>query len=576
MTSFNDVARASDIVKRIDILTKELSVLTNDNPNLGEYVSSVVNAITDSVNTLNDRLELTLISSLLENVNGAIQPNFKLDIDAVNRKISLESNPAIYRKEDNSSADINIVVQSSNNLVSNMLMLMIATLTGDEVIITQLNRLISNWYPIPVVEEPSEETTLDTFNDEQIDIEESHSTPLLYEEEKVEEAEVVEDNDDLDIGTLANQNYRESVDEYKKDEIEKTNEPQTTKEETADPLVNGEEDSKFRDFVVKYLNDHNTLREFKTLKMLVEKEVHNKELTREEVIEKVTEIATAGGMSKEDYTSKLLLELATEVIARNSVLEGKYSFLPKKEVDDTNDKPIIINADIQPLLTYLILSYDILNRNLAGDRNLLEVVYHMFEFDKYKNILSSQSNITDFYSAVRTVTAIFSRHNWKLNFHQNTLEIQNPLLPMDSWTKEIKDIDGIINRIVKDVRSETNLEKVVKLRDIKHTDYVMAEIAQLSLDSASEFNDKAKDFVAELVSNKISIAITTKETGDLTDKESVTLINRENNRALLLLPNNVYVMTINNNEVNSITTLGQYDLTKLYEWLTYFELNYRG
>lgn len=576
MTSFNDVARASDIVKRIDILTKELSVLTNDNPNLGEYVSSVVNAITDSVNTLNDRLELTLISSLLENVNGAIQPNFKLDIDAVNRKISLESNPAIYRKEDNSSADINIVVQSSNNLVSNMLMLMIATLTGDEVIITQLNRLISNWYPIPVVEEPSEETTLDTFNDEQIDIEESHSTPLLYEEEKVEEAEVVEDNDDLDIGTLANQNYRESVDEYKKDEIEKTNETQTTKEETADPLVNGEEDSKFRDFVVKYLNDHNALREFKTLKMLVEKEVHNKELTREEVIEKVTEIATAGGMSKEDYTSKLLLELATEVIARNSVLEGKYSFLPKKEVDDTNDKPIIINADIQPLLTYLILSYDILNRNLAGDRNLLEVVYHMFEFDKYKNILSSQSNITDFYSAVRTVTAIFSRHNWKLNFHQNTLEIQNPLLPMDSWTKEIKDIDGIINRIVKDVRSETNLEKVVKLRDIKHTDYVMAEIAQLSLDSASEFNDKAKDFVAELVSNKISIAITTKETGDLTDKESVTLINRENNRALLLLPNNVYVMTINNNEVNSITTLGQYDLTKLYEWLTYFELNYRG
>lgn len=576
MTSFNDVARASDIVKRIDILTKELSVLTNDNPNLGEYVSSVVNAITDSVNTLNDRLELTLISSLLENVNGAIQPNFKLDIDAVNRKISLESNPAIYRKEDNSSADINIVVQSSNNLVSNMLMLMIATLTGDEVIITQLNRLISNWYPIPVVEEPSEETTLDTFNDEQIDIEESHSTPLLYEEEKVEEAEVVEDNDDLDIGTLANQNYRESVDEYKKDEIEKTNETQTTKEETADPLVNGEEDSKFRDFVVKYLNDHNALREFKTLKMLVEKEVHNKELTREEVIEKVTEIATAGGMSKEDYTSKLLLELATEVIARNSVLEGKYSFLPKKEVDDTNDKPIIINADIQPLLTYLILSYDILNRNLAGDRNLLEVVYHMFEFDKYKNILSSQSNITDFYSAVRTVTAIFSRHNWKLNFHQNTLEIQNPLLPMDSWTKEIKDIDGIINRIVKDVRSETNLEKAVKLRDIKHTDYVMAEIAQLSLDSASEFNDKAKDFVAELVSNKISIAITTKETGDLTDKESVTLINRENNRALLLLPNNVYVMTINNNEVNSITTLGQYDLTKLYEWLTYFELNYRG
>lgn len=576
MTSFNDVARASDIVKRIDILTKELSVLTNDNPNLGEYVSSVVNAITDSVNTLNDRLELTLISSLLENVNGAIQPNFKLDIDAVNRKISLESNPAIYRKEDNSSADINIVVQSSNNLVSNMLMLMIATLTGDEVIITQLNRLISNWYPIPVVEEPSEETTLDTFNDEQIDIEESHSTPLLYEEEKVEEAEVVEDNDDLDIGTLANQNYRESVDEYKKDEIEKTNETQTTKEETADPLVNGEEDSKFRDFVVKYLNDHNALREFKTLKMLVEKEVHNKELTREEVIEKVTEIATAGGMSKEDYTSKLLLELATEVIARNSVLEGKYSFLPKKEVDDTNDKPIIINADIQPLLTYLILSYDILNRNLAGDRNLLEVVYHMFEFDKYKNILSSQSNITDFYSAVRTVTAIFSRHNWKLNFHQNTLEIQNPLLPMDSWTKEIKDIDGIINRIVKDVRSETNLEKVVKLRDIKHTDYVMAEIAQLSLDSASEFNDKAKDFVAELVSNKISIAITTKETGDLTDKESVTLINRENNRALLLLPNNVYVMTINSNEVNSITTLGQYDLTKLYEWLTYFELNYRG
>lgn len=576
MTSFNDVARASDIVKRIDILTKELSVLTNDNPNLGEYVSSVVNAITDSVNTLNDRLELTLISSLLENVNGAIQPNFKLDIDAVNRKISLESNPAIYRKEDNSSADINIVVQSSNNLVSNMLMLMIATLTGDEVIITQLNRLISNWYPIPVVEEPSEETTLDTFNDEQIDIEESHSTPLLYEEEKVEEAEVVEDNDDLDIGTLANQNYRESVDEYKKDEIEKTNETQTTKEETAGPLVNGEEDSKFRDFVVKYLNDHNALREFKTLKMLVEKEVHNKELTREEVIEKVTEIATAGGMSKEDYTSKLLLELATEVIARNSVLEGKYSFLPKKEVDDTNDKPIIINADIQPLLTYLILSYDILNRNLAGDRNLLEVVYHMFEFDKYKNILSSQSNITDFYSAVRTVTAIFSRHNWKLNFHQNTLEIQNPLLPMDSWTKEIKDIDGIINRIVKDVRSETNLEKVVKLRDIKHTDYVMAEIAQLSLDSASEFNDKAKDFVAELVSNKISIAITTKETGDLTDKESVTLINRENNRALLLLPNNVYVMTINNNEVNSITTLGQYDLTKLYEWLTYFELNYRG
>lgn len=576
MTSFNDVARASDIVKRIDILTKELSVLTNDNPNLGEYVSSVVNAITDSVNTLNDRLELTLISSLLENVNGAIQPNFKLDIDAVNRKISLESNPAIYRKEDNSGADINIVVQSSNNLVSNMLMLMIATLTGDEVIITQLNRLISNWYPIPVVEEPSEETTLDTFNDEQIDIEESHSTPLLYEEEKVEEAEVVEDNDDLDIGTLANQNYRESVDEYKKDEIEKTNETQTTKEETADPLVNGEEDSKFRDFVVKYLNDHNALREFKTLKMLVEKEVHNKELTREEVIEKVTEIATAGGMSKEDYTSKLLLELATEVIARNSVLEGKYSFLPKKEVDDTNDKPIIINADIQPLLTYLILSYDILNRNLAGDRNLLEVVYHMFEFDKYKNILSSQSNITDFYSAVRTVTAIFSRHNWKLNFHQNTLEIQNPLLPMDSWTKEIKDIDGIINRIVKDVRSETNLEKVVKLRDIKHTDYVMAEIAQLSLDSASEFNDKAKDFVAELVSNKISIAITTKETGDLTDKESVTLINRENNRALLLLPNNVYVMTINNNEVNSITTLGQYDLTKLYEWLTYFELNYRG
>ena len=576
MTSFNDVARASDIVKRIDILTKELSVLTNDNPNLGEYVSSVVNAITDSVNTLNDRLELTLISSLLENVNGAIQPNFKLDIDAVNRKISLESNPAIYRKEDNSSADINIVVQSRNYLVSNMLMLMIATLTGDEVIITQLNRLISNWYPIPVVEEPSEETTLDTFNDEQIDIEESHSTPLLYEEEKVEEAEVVEDNDDLDIGTLANQNYRESVDEYKKDEIEKTNETQTTKEETADPLVNGEEDSKFRDFVVKYLNDHNALREFKTLKMLVEKEVHNKELTREEVIEKVTEIATAGGMSKEDYTSKLLLELATEVIARNSVLEGKYSFLPKKEVDDTNDKPIIINADIQPLLTYLILSYDILNRNLAGDRNLLEVVYHMFEFDKYKNILSSQSNITDFYSAVRTVTAIFSRHNWKLNFHQNTLEIQNPLLPMDSWTKEIKDIDGIINRIVKDVRSETNLEKVVKLRDIKHTDYVMAEIAQLSLDSASEFNDKAKDFVAELVSNKISIAITTKETGDLTDKESVTLINRENNRALLLLPNNVYVMTINNNEVNSITTLGQYDLTKLYEWLTYFELNYRG
>ena len=41
MTSFNDVARASDIVKRIDILTKELSVLTNDNPNLGETTINI-------------------------------------------------------------------------------------------------------------------------------------------------------------------------------------------------------------------------------------------------------------------------------------------------------------------------------------------------------------------------------------------------------------------------------------------------------------------------------------------------------------------------------------------------------
>lgn len=559
MNDFNSIVRAQEIVSRLSFLTTELNDIIKNQPLLEEYAASITSSINDDLSILNNRLELTIITELISNVNDHIQPNFKFDIEATNKKLTLESNPEIYNNGDKSNLALNVVVNSNNPVVVNTLIPVLSVLGCERPLLLQLHNLIMRWYPDNFIlnSDTDENIVTEVINPEPVDEDLVHQTkPTVQPEEDDKEEESHEEESTQTSPVIQPMS-------------------ETTEEETPEVLEAGtSEDSKFKKFVKTYLSDHNTFREFKLLKTMVERELHAQPLTRSETISRVTEKAVKAGMNSDDEHSKLLLELAVEVIARNYVLEGKNSFLVETETEDLDSDDIVISSAQQPILTYLLLMHDVVNSKLVSNRPLLEVVYHMFEFDKYKNILSSQNNVIGFHGAVRMVTAIFSRHNWKLNFYENTVEILNPLLPLDVWTKEIDDVGGFISRIQSNVVRITDLEKLVKMRDLPHDYSNMKEVAQLALDDSPDFIDRLKQHVNELLDNDISIAITTERIGFITSKVSTVLINRDKNRALLVLPNNVYAMTVKNNQVIAVTIIGQYNLTELFEWLTYFELNY--
>lgn len=586
MTDFKDVSRASNIVQRMSILLKELDTIATDNPLMGEYISSIISAVNTSVTVLNERLDKTIVTALMDNINKRVKPLFDFDIDVINKQITLRSNPKVCKTGGLTVLEVNIVLDSYNVAVSNGLMLILAGLTQDTDMIGQLDRLIQLWYPEPSADRDYSNTWTsgDVIEPEPVEkleeVESTEHTTSAPEPTVID----VSTEDSIDVGTLANMNYKDSIlpeveikdHEHEKNETPENVQTENTKETPPTTLDDGSQDPKFREFVTIYLNDHNSLREFSTLKGMVEQELNKGSNPRSVVIKNILDAAESAGMNKEDYTSNLLLELAAEVVARNAALSGKPGFAPEQDNEEHKPTPAAISATVQPLLAYLVLRHDILSNKLLGDRNCLEVIYHMFEFDKYKNIISSQSNVSGFYGAVRSVVSIFSRHNWKLNFHQNTIEIQNPLLPMDTWTKEIKDIGLCIDRIVDGVKLETDFSKMVKLRDIEHDYSPMKPLADLSLNGSSDFIEKLKEHVSTLLANDVSIAVTTAKLGDLSDKESVIMINRNKTRALLVLPNNIYAMNILNNKVTAVSTIGQYDLTNMFEWLTYFELNYGG
>lgn len=562
MSQPNHINRANQVIKRISALTDELKTIVTDNELLGEYITSIVKSIEESVSVLNDRVELAMVTDLIETINNQIQPNFKLDIEALlDKKIILTANPSIYQNEDKSSLNLNLILSSHKPVVAETLFLLLASFGCQSDTLNQLISLVQTWYP-----EPINTNILEDTNTVNIEVEETspkviEPTPVVHEPIPVETNEENIINDEERYETEQNNTLNQIV----------------TEETLIEKIDVNVSESRFKDFIGQYMNDHNSVREFLSLKYLVEQEIakNDKALSKSKIEENVLDIAISTGMDSDNPTSRILLTLAMETVGRNYILEGIRSYTPEN-TQTTDITPLTISADIQPLLTYLILKHDVVSKKLVGDRNLLEVVYHMFEFDKYKNILSTQTNVKDFYGAVRTVVAIFSRHNWKLNFYQNTLEIQNPPLPMDTWTNVLEDINKTIDRIVISVRAESNPEKVIKLRDIAHSYSPMKDIAVLSLDDATDFIPSLKNHVNEVLANDILIAITTDKMGDISDKKSVLLINKEKNRALLILPNNVYAMTINNGQVMAVTTIGQYDLTSLYEWLTYFELNYGG
>lgn len=371
-------------------------------------------------------------------------------------------------------------------------------------------------------------------------------------------------------------------------QVKPESEPVTTEVAVAEPVetvaIEDKVNKDFEQFKDAYLR--NDLK--KVFDEVSKNELFNKpfnlEQTKQEFVDSaMLEILGEQSPPEIAFFTRLAIELKMELYERCQMFTSRKFF--KKDSADKPFKQLIVDSEMQPAIAKIILSEDVILKNILPNDDLDFVVYNMFKHDEHRNIMSIHRSVIDFYSSVRTTAFIFSRHNWKLDFYNNSVDITNPPINYDTWASDITDIKKLGKLIIN--RAKIGSEFVIdgdpiKVRGFKHEGTELEKLAILALNGHPEFEATLKNYAINMLDGSpIDVSYTFNESED--DVNTMCFLTRDRSKLILIVPSKVIVLAIDKDKsldenktrytVSALTQLDQFNLDTVLSWLTYYLLN---
>lgn len=199
-----------------------------------------------------------------------------------------------------------------------------------------------------------------------------------------------------------------------------------------------------------------------------------------------------------------------------------------------------------------------------NDRNpdeLFKLIYHMTNYDKYKNVISSSVDAVEFCQYTRIVLAVFVRHNLNLEFYKDTRLIECPPLLPDVWTQQIRGFNIVLDKAVSDGKLKENKQG---------NGHKLVDLDNIYKETNGVFNGDQMKFLSELITDLLPGDTTVVR--HVTDRIYYVIGNKDKSKVMFITPAMVMVCGVAKYQVMSRSILHEYMISTIMNWITYFVL----